>query len=53
MLNYLGGPNVMTRVLNAEEGGKRGGQSDTTVGFEDGRGPQAKECRQPLKMEKA
>ena len=53
MLNYLGGPNVMTRVLNAEEGGKRGGQSDTTVGFEDGRGPQAKECGQPLKTEKA
>ena len=43
----------MTRVLNTEEEGKRGGQRDTTAGFEDGRGPQAKECRQPLKMEKA
>ena len=53
MLNYLGGRNVMTRVLNAEEEGKRGGQSDTTAGFEDGRGPQAQECRHPLKMEKA
>ena len=56
ILDYLSGPSAIMRVLKSDRG-KRGvrvregdggkGWSDVIAGFEEGRGPQAKECGQP------
>lgn len=57
VLDYRGGHSVITRSLNAEEGGGRGSVRVTRCEkdwishcrFEDGAGPGAKVCRQPPK----
>ena len=62
ILDYLGGPHVITGVLQSG-GGRwdgRGDWSDNSVktqlfiaGFEGERGAQAKECGQPLEAKKS
>lgn len=63
ILDYPARTNVIQRVLLSERGrqenqrerydnGKRG-QTDVIVGFEDGRGPEAKEYGQPLETQKS
>ena len=57
ILDHLGGPNVIIRILESERQRQEGqsnvmGERLAIAGFEGGREPGATECEQPLEVEK-